>query len=286
MAENQPNNGLSQEEQDFEKAVAHVKKEMEENKFSENIIEALGLAQSILESSEKVEVFDSMKNLSTELEMEFPEHYQAKLDEIQSEIEANKTELPEKVDAAFSDITQRRLLKLINFSNPGDKREDRDLKDPVKRIQRKTARYVLSQLTDEQKETIFHTLRAEEITKSDEIDMVFEFEQIVGYSLSFAKEHILTELDSDLEVFFGFLEKHIKGYSVEVRDTLDWLEEMKYAHLNDKRIASYAEKVLVRFGIISKETDPELVKQIADELLVLMKDYFPNYEPSEAVENV
>lgn len=267
----------------WEKMVNHVKSEMEDNRFTEKIIEAVQLSKELLESKIKVVNFKKIITFLETEELDVPEDYRNKQSDYEVKITELEPKIPEKIAIAFEDLTQRRLLQLISYYKPSDDRKDEEISELEKRLQRQTFRYIVSLFTNEQKEKVYEILHSAEIKDWHERTSAKDFEEVIGYSINFARKNILKDVPEELEPFIDFCDKYMDSYNSSIAESISWFIEFEDANLNDKRINDRANKVLGRLGFKKgkDKNEEEKLKQMGEELLSFMKNYFPNYTPSE-----
>lgn len=261
-----------------EKTTTEVMKEIndyikEQRIDTQEMINLLDHTASIFDANHKIKVYDDVFAFLSAEQVEIPSVYSDKQAKYKSSSESLLAALPDRIHAAFHIITQRQLIRFISDYRPGDVRPDDQVKDPKERLQRQTARFIVNQLTDVQKENIYHLIRSEKIENPENAEVVKEFDEVVGYPFEFARKTILKDLDPDLDVIYDVIAKYAEGYTKSIGDTLENMVDQKDRNFNfnSKRIIEHSQTAMRRFNITFK--NEELHKEASKEFAYAYATY-------------
>lgn len=257
-------NNEQNQSKEFEEAIKHVQEELQKNQFSEDLIVSLKTCESILSEKQTIAKYDAIAAFFEEEGLTLPSDFQDKKDVHVKEEENQQSSLPGQIDTALENITNRNILKFIGHFESRKNLPQFD--------------YFVKHLSDDNKEKIYHAIRAEEIPNPEERTMVARFEEKIGYNHEFSKKHLYKGVDADTEEVLEFVMKHTPGYSKAVNDTLRWMKQVRNAVLNEDSMNRYVNTALRRFEITAKDLSEEELKAIALELFAIFTNYFPNYQ--------
>jgi len=264
MSEEKKLTGNETPEELVERMKEHAKKELERVGFTENIKNALDFAKTNILLKQKALNFRELMKLAEEEGLEVPESYGKHAKSLEMEAQNMLSKIPDQLELAMEDMTHERLLGFIEGFPVTD--EDATRNNPEYLL-------LIKYLTDDHKEKIFHTIREQKITDMVQADRVNDFEWYrLKYSYKFAQKHLMDEIPEDTEMFFDFLEKHTKGYTKHIDQTLEWADMVRDGHYDNKLIHDRAYIILGRFGI--KGETPEETKALAEEVFHIMQKYF------------
>lgn len=237
------------------------------SRFGEKMTEALYLAQDISIFKEKSVALESIVKFLEEEQLEVPASYQEKAKDFYEKSEELLKELPRKLTDGVVDMKLTEVVEFIEEVEQNEREKQKLSKKGVMPL----IDLVMSQLTEEQKETFHKVLHSEKISSTRTRKLVNDFERKIQYSFAFARKHILKDVSKKLTPFLDFIEREVPFYTDRVEQTLRWLEDdVMWLDLDDKDRIAYANSALRRFEI-AKE-DKEKFKQLSTEFAQLLKN--------------